>query len=39
MLLKGDEGGAKFGGGVAEKGDFRQGASSSLGSARPHDTN
>jgi hypothetical protein len=25
MLLKGDEGGAKFGGGVAENGDFRQG--------------
>jgi hypothetical protein len=26
MLLKGDEGGAKFGGGVAENGDFRQGS-------------
>jgi hypothetical protein len=25
MLLKGDEGGTKFGGGVAENGDFRQG--------------
>jgi hypothetical protein len=25
MLLKGDEGGAKIGGGVAENGDFRQG--------------
>jgi hypothetical protein len=25
MLLKGDEGAAKFGGGVAENGDFRQG--------------
>jgi hypothetical protein len=27
MLLKGDEGGAKFGRGVAENGDFRQGES------------
>ena len=26
MLLKGDEGGAKFGGGVAENGDFREGS-------------
>jgi hypothetical protein len=31
MLLKGDEGGAKFGGGVAENGDFRQGGSLPLG--------
>jgi hypothetical protein len=31
MLLKGDEGGAKIGGGVAENGGFRQGASLPLG--------
>jgi hypothetical protein len=30
MLLKGDEGGAKFGGGVAENGDFRQGGQDAL---------
>ena len=30
MLLKGDEGGAKFGRGVAENGDFRQGGQDAL---------